>query len=219
MRLPASAATRAKFGWDWWAWNLLLAATPPTILWYGLSRTRESMRGEVGQLKAAIAEQKHLAEAQKERETQAQAQTQAQTHVPVVLPETDRMTPEQRIARLEEKLAVLEGHMSPTLAQIQAQAQQAQARAGRGGGGKGAEDGSLMSGVRRRVLGQYEDSVLEAFAKLKVVAAAGVDAGAGAGADDKTAAPPLAAAEAAGSKTKEAVPPPPPPTPPSTKKD
>jgi len=150
MRLPSNAAKR--FGWDWWAWNMVLAATPATVLWYGLSRTREGMKGEVGQLKAAIAEQK---EHMHRQDLQQQVRGGGGLGVSVA-PAVEGGTPEERIARLESRLAALEGHLSG----------RRRDEGGRGGGSSGVGE-ELLSGVKRRMLGQLEEGVLEAFTRLR----------------------------------------------------
>jgi hypothetical protein len=161
MRLPTNAAKR--FGWDWWAWNMVLAATPATVLWYGLSRTREGMKGEVGQLKAAIAEQKehmHRQDQQQQGGSDGRGRV-SMAPAAVVAGGVEGGTPEERIARLESRLAALEGHLS------------GRGREG-GGGGSSSSSGSssgvgeeLLSGVKRRMLGQFEEGVLEAFIRLR----------------------------------------------------
>jgi len=44
---PLLLVRSKKFGWDWFMWNLLFAATPPLILWYGLSNARVAMKEKV----------------------------------------------------------------------------------------------------------------------------------------------------------------------------
>ena len=143
---------------------MVLAATPATILWYGLSRTREGMKGEVGQLKAAIAEQKeHMHRQDPQQQGKGRGGVRDETSIPpavVVAGAVKGGTPEERIAQLESRLAVLEGHLS-----------------GRGRNGEGESGSSsvgssivgeeLLSGVKRRMLGQFEEGVLEAFTKLR----------------------------------------------------
>lgn len=44
-----------SFSSHWWAWNLLLAAAPATLLWAGLSRTKRQMEEDVARLQADVA--------------------------------------------------------------------------------------------------------------------------------------------------------------------
>lgn len=162
---------------------MVLAATPATVLWYGLSRTREGMKGEVGQLKAAIAEQKehmHRQDQQQQGGSDGKGRiSMAPVAVGVGAGAVEGGTPEERIARLESRLAALEGHLS------------GRGREGGGGGGGGSSSGSsgvgeeLLSGVKRRMLGQFEEGVLEAFTKLRGGGGtAATTAAAGAGAEE-----------------------------------
>jgi len=132
---------------------MVLAATPATVLWYGLSRTREGMKGEVGQLKAAIAEQK---EHMHRQNLQQQERGGGGLEVSVA-PAVEGGTPEERIARLESRLAALEGHLSGRGID----------EGGRGGGSSSGVGEELLSGVKRRMLGQFEEGVLEAFTRLR----------------------------------------------------
>jgi hypothetical protein len=43
-----------KFGWDWFFWNFLLAATPPVFLWYSLAKTRTRMESQVALVREEI---------------------------------------------------------------------------------------------------------------------------------------------------------------------
>lgn len=158
----ASAAKRSKFGWDWWAWNVVLAATPATILWYGLSRTRQEMRGEVSQLKAAIAEEKQQALERKKTLQQRRRPLPAEEKSSI-----EGLTPEERLARLEARLASIEGHL-----RVDGKGEEEEEEEK-----KGNIAASLLSGVRRRVMGQYEAGVAEAFARLKMESSAGEAAG------------------------------------------
>jgi len=172
MRAPAHAAKR--FGWDWWAWNMLLAATPATMLWYGLSCTREGIKHEVGQLKAAMAEQR--GDMQYNTPTDfpmdnrglRDKKSEEVTPTPGQAGREDMSAagarPEERIARLEVRLAALE-----RLSESQCERRQSLEKNMKGSDaseGGGSEE-PFLSGVRRRMLSQLEEGTMEAFLKMK----------------------------------------------------
>ena len=52
---PTPYPNTNSFSSHWWAWNFLLAATPATLLWAGLSRTKRQMEEDVARLQADVA--------------------------------------------------------------------------------------------------------------------------------------------------------------------
>lgn len=143
---------------------MVLAATPATILWYGLSRTREGMKGEMGQLKAAIAEQKehmHRQDRQQQGRGGLTVKSDISTSpVVVVAGVVKGGTPEERIAHLESRLAVLEGHLRGRDWNDGSESSNSSV-------GSSAMGEELLSGVKRRMLGQFEEGVLEALTKIR----------------------------------------------------
>lgn len=137
------------------------------VIWYGLSRKKQEMQTEVAKLKEAIAAEKAI------KTAAAPAHARASTPVVSAQVETASLSTEERIARLEAKLASLEAHH-----QSMNDSSSTSTPAGSASSNTETEPAkarpsgldlysAAMSGVKKRIYETYQTDVLEAFQRLK----------------------------------------------------
>jgi hypothetical protein len=153
---------------------MLLAATPATMLWYGLSCTREGIKHEVGQLKAAMAQERGDMQYNTPTDFSMDNRGLRDKKSEEVMPTPGRAgredmsaagaRPEERIARLEVRLAALERLSESQYERRQNFEKNTKGSDASDGGGPGEP---FLSGVRRRMLSQLEEGTIEAFLKMK----------------------------------------------------